>query len=44
MDNWDQVTQAGRSITARKYRQDLTMGLGHATTSHPDFRGLVSER
>ena len=43
-DNWIQVTQSGLSTQARKVLSDLSMGLGHATTSHPDFRGLVSER
>ena len=44
MDNWDQVTASGGLIAGRRYRQDLSMGLRHATTTHPEFVGLVSER
>ena len=43
-DNWIQATRSGLSPKARKYLHDLSMGIGHATTSHPEFRGLVSER
>ncbi len=43
MDNWRGVTQASLSPLARKYPQDLSMGLGR---SGPDFNlpGVVSER
>ena len=43
-DNWIQVTHSGLSTKARKYPQELSMGVGRATTSHPDFPGLVSEQ
>jgi hypothetical protein len=43
-DNWIQVTQSGLSPRARKEYNFLSMGVGHATRSHPEFRGLVSER
>lgn len=43
IDNWRQVTLASRSPIARRYGQDLSMGVGHAGT-HPDYPGLVSER
>ena len=43
-DNWIQVTHSGRSTQGRKVLSNLSMGKGHATTSHPDFVGLVSER
>ena len=43
-DNWIQVTQSGLSPRARKVSSDLSMGIGRATTSHPEFVGLVSER
>ncbi len=43
MDNWRGVTQASLSPLARKYTQDLAMGVGHAG-AHEDYPGLVSER
>ena len=43
IDNWRQVTAAGRSRLGRRHAQDLSMGLGHAG-AHPDYPGLVSER
>ena len=43
-DNWIQVTHSGLSPRARKVPSDLSMGIGRATTSHPEFVGLVSER
>jgi hypothetical protein len=43
MDNWRGVTEASLSPLARKYTQDLSMGVGHAG-SHADYPGLVSER
>ena len=43
-DNWIQVTLAGRSPMGRKHRQQMSMGLGHASASDPEFAGLVSER
>jgi phenylpropionate dioxygenase-like ring-hydroxylating dioxygenase large terminal subunit len=43
VDNWRQVTLASTSRLARRHRQDLSMGLGHAGP-HPDYPGLVSER
>ena len=43
VDNWRQVTEAGASAVARRHRQDLSMGLGHAGP-HPDYPGIVSER
>ena len=44
MDNWDQVTGSGRLFAGRNYRQDVSMGLGHSTTTHPEFVGIVSDR
>ena len=44
MDNWHQVTHSGVPVVARRYRHVLSMGLGHATASHPEFPGMVSER
>jgi phenylpropionate dioxygenase-like ring-hydroxylating dioxygenase large terminal subunit len=43
MDNWRGVTEASLSPLARKYTQNLSMGVGHAG-SHADYPGLVSER
>jgi len=43
MDNWRGVTEASLSPLARKYTQDLSMGVGHSG-SHVDYPGLVSER
>ena len=44
IDNWRQVTDSGRSPTARKYRHLLSMGIGHAGT-HAEYPGVqVSER
>ena len=43
-DNWIQVTHSGRSTQGRKYLSNLSMGKGRATTTHPEFVGLVSER
>ena len=43
-DNWRQVTDSGKSPTGRKYLSDLSMGINHATTSHPQFRGAVAEQ
>ena len=43
-DNWIQVTQSGLSPRGRKLSSDLSMGIGRATTSHPELVGLVSER
>lgn len=43
MDNWRGVTEASLSPLARKYTQDLSMGVGHVG-SDADFPGLVSER
>ena len=39
-DNWSQSTLAGKSAIARKYRQVVSMGIGHETT-HPDLPGLM---
>jgi phenylpropionate dioxygenase-like ring-hydroxylating dioxygenase large terminal subunit len=43
IDNWRQVSESGRSPVARRYPQDLSMGVGHASI-HPDYPGMVSER
>jgi ethylbenzene dioxygenase subunit alpha len=43
VDNWRQVTEASASVFARRQKQDLSMGLGHAGP-HPEYPGLVSER
>lgn len=43
MDNWRGVTQASLSPIARKYAQELSMGVGHAGP-HADFPGLVADR
>jgi phenylpropionate dioxygenase-like ring-hydroxylating dioxygenase large terminal subunit len=43
VDNWRQVTAASQSRIGRRYRQDLSMGIGHAG-AHPDYPGLVSDR
>jgi len=43
IDNWRQVTEASRSPLARRYAQELSMGVGH---SGPDemYPGIMSER
>ena len=38
------MVHSGKSTQGRKILADLSMGLGRATTSHPDFVGLVSDR
>jgi hypothetical protein len=43
VDNWRQVTESSLSPTARRYPQELSMGVGHAG-AHPDYPGIVSER
>ncbi|MDP6497128.1 MAG: SRPBCC family protein [Dehalococcoidia bacterium] len=43
MDNWRSVTRSSRTPVARKYSQDLSMGIGRAG-SDLDFPGVVSER
>ena len=43
-DNWIQSTRSGMSPKARKYLQDLSMGLGHYSNSNSEFVGIVSER
>ena len=40
---WRQVTAASKSRLARRYDQDLSMGLGRAGV-HPEYPGVVSER
>jgi len=39
-DNWMQCVQASKSITARKYKQVLSMGLGHEI-AHPLMPGTA---
>ena len=43
MDNWRGVTEASLSPVARRYPQELSMGVGHERTD-ADFPGLVAER
>ncbi|MEE8466628.1 MAG: Rieske 2Fe-2S domain-containing protein [Dehalococcoidia bacterium] len=43
MDNWRSVTNSSLTPLARKYSQDLSMGVGRAG-SDPDFPGMVAER
>ena len=43
MDNWRGVTRASLSPMARKFPQNLSMGLARES-SDPDFPGVVSER
>ena len=43
-DNWIQMTQSGLSPRGRRVPVHLAMGVGHETSAHPDFPGLVSER
>jgi phenylpropionate dioxygenase-like ring-hydroxylating dioxygenase large terminal subunit len=43
VDNWRQVTESSTSRFARHLPQDLSMGVGHAS-SHPAYPGMVSER
>ena len=43
MDNWRQVTEASKSVIARRFPAQLSMGVGHAGT-HDDWPGVVSER
>jgi len=40
MDNWRQVTESGRSLTARKYMSNISMGVGH-DGPHPDYPGVT---
>ena len=42
-DNWRQVTDSGRSATARRYLSNLAMGVGHEGP-HPEFKGVVAEK
>ena len=44
IDNWRQVSMSALSPLARRYAQDLSMGVGRATDFHPDYPGRVSER
>jgi|TARA_B100000809_G_scaffold227667_1_gene240133 phenylpropionate dioxygenase-like ring-hydroxylating dioxygenase large terminal subunit len=43
MDNWRGVTRSTLTPMARKYTQDLSMGIGQAGPD-PDFPGTVAER
>ena len=43
MDNWRGVSRSSLTPLARKYSQDLSMGVGRAG-SDPDFPGTVAER
>ena len=43
IDNWRQVTESALSPLARKYHQNLSMGVGHVADT-PDEGGQVSER
>ena len=43
MDNWRGVTRSTLTPLARKYTQNLSMGLGR-TGSDPNFPGVVAER
>lgn len=40
MDNWNGCTQSGRSLTARKYPQNIAMGIGHEIT-RDDMPGVL---
>ena len=44
IDNWAQMTGSGKLVAHREIGHQVSMGIGHATTSHPEFVGLVSER
>jgi len=41
MDNWRNVTEAGKSPIARRFMQDLSMGIKH-DVPHPDYPGLLT--
>ena len=41
MDNWRQCTESGKSLTARRYMQDLSMGVGRAKP-HDQLPGSMS--
>lgn len=43
MDNWRSVTNSSLTPLARKYSQDLSMGVGRSG-SDPNFPGVVAER
>lgn len=43
IDNWRQVTDSGSSPMRRKFRHQLSMGVGHAG-AHPHYKGSVSEQ
>ena len=43
MDNWRSVTESSLTPLSRKYSQDLSMGVGRASSA-PNFPGQVSER
>jgi ethylbenzene dioxygenase alpha subunit len=43
MDNWGQVTEASKSIIARRYPAVLSMGAGHAGRNE-EWPGRLSER
>ena len=44
LDNWIQVTNSGLSPTTRKYRHQLSLGVGHSG-KEPEHRGaIVAER
>ena len=41
MDNWRNASSAGRSVQGRKYRQDISMGVGH-DVEDPRLPGISS--
>lgn len=41
MDNWRNASSAGRSVQGRKYRQDISMGVGH-DVKDPRLPGISS--
>ena len=43
VDNWRQVTDSGGTAIRRKYRQQVSMGVGHAGP-HPEYKGLVTQQ
>ena len=43
IDNWRQVTESAKSPLARRYAQQVSMGIGHAG-DHDTYPGVVAER
>lgn len=43
MDNWTQVTRAGKSVIARRFPANYQMDLGKKIWKHPELRGWLAD-